>query len=464
MDRRTLLKIGGAAALSATVAAADPGPRGAAELRSRLKGTVLFPGDKDFEAEAKGYNPVATHRPEAIVIAGSAADVAAAVGFAARARMPVAVQATGHGIGAAATGGILINTRKLDRVTVDRRRRTVRVGGGVRVRAVVAQAAESGLAMRNGSSLDVGVVGYTLGGGLGPFGRAYGYAADHVRGIDLVTPSGRPLRLSRHENPDLFWAVRGAKSNFGVVTGMEFDLFPLSRLYGGALLFPGGVAEQVLAAYAALRLPEAMTTGLAVLRAPGKPPVVRVTAAFLGSQAAGERLLGPLLGLRPIQNTLGVLPYEKIGTIYNDPPAAPLPVHERSGLLRRLPVERLLAAAGPDAALPPGMVEVRHLGGALARRPAAPNAIGHRDAAYTLFLASPAPADQAAAVGAAQQKVMDALTGDLTGGMLPAFTSASDTAPERVRTAYEPETYARLRKLKRRHDPHNLFRANHNLR
>ncbi|WP_157251622.1 FAD-binding oxidoreductase [Nonomuraea typhae] len=469
MDRRTLIKIGGAVALSGTIAAGDPGgrpgPRPVTGLKNRVKGPVLFPGDKDFAAETRGYNPIVTHRPQAVVVASDAADVAAAVAFASMNGLPVAVQSTGHGIGASARDGILINTRKLDHVIVHPDRRTARIGGGARVRAVVESAAAAGLAMLNGSSLDVGAVGYTLGGGLGPFGRRYGYAADHVRSIDLVTPWGRALRVTPRAHRDLFWALRGGRSNFGVVTGMEIDLFPIPAVYGGALLFPGAAAPQVLAAYAGLRLPDAMTTSLAFLRAPGKPMVIRVTAAFLGTKAAGEQLLAPLLGLGPIQNTLAVVPYAKVGTIYNDPPAAPMPVHERSAFLGSFPVERLLAAAGPDAQLPPGMVEVRQLGGALSREPRLDSAIGHRKgAAHLLFLASPAPAEQAAPVAAAQQKVLDTLKADLSGGTLPTFMSAADISPERVRAAYEPRDYARLLRIKKNYDPRNLFRVNHNLR
>ncbi|MEU0567140.1 FAD-binding oxidoreductase [Nonomuraea sp. NPDC005983] len=481
MSGRSTIKAAGAATeggASAAQAADDPGDHFATRLRSAVKGAVLFPRDPGFTAEHAGFNPVVRHTPEAVVVPDDADDIRAAVRLASLLGLPVAVQATGHGISAAADGGMLINTRRLGSVTIDPVKRVARVAAGARMREVVEAAAAHGLATVNGSSLDVGAVGYTLGGGLGPLGRKHGYAADQVRSIDLVTPDGRLLRLSPDQHEDLFWAVRGGKSNFGVVTSMEIGLVTLATLYGGALFFLGEAADRVVRAYPAwaAELPEEMTTTLAFMRLPEAPTVppplqgrvaVRLTAAYLGGEEEGERLLAPMLAAEPTLGSMGALPYEKIGTIANDPPVAPLPVFERTGLLRALDdaaVERLLALAGPDAELPFGVIELRQLGGALARPAAVPNAIGHRDAGFLLFMANPAPADQAGVVKGLQQNLMDALEPHLTGGMLPNFMSSSDLAPEQVRAAYTPADHQRLTRLKQLHDPGNLFRVNHNIR
>ncbi|MFI6393663.1 FAD-binding oxidoreductase [Nonomuraea sp. NPDC050540] len=479
LSRRTIIKGAGAAlAIGSAAAAHDPGDRLVTRLKSAVKGTVLFPRDPGFAAEHTGYNSVVRHSPRAVVVPADAGDVRAAVRLAGVLGLPVAVQATGHGISAAADGGILINTRRLSSVRINPARRTAKVAAGTRMRTLVEAAAAHGLATINGSSLDVGAVGYTLGGGLGPFGRKYGYAADHVRAIDLVTPDGRPLRLSPGRHADLFWAVRGGKSNFGVVTAMEIDLVKVATLYGGALFFFGEAARRVVRAYPAwaARLPEEMTTTLAFMRLPKAPTVppplqdrvaVRLTVAHLGRDQEARRLLAPMLAAGPELNTMGTLPYEKIGTISNDPPVAPLPVFERTGLLGKLDaaaVERLLALAGPDVKLPFGVIELRQLGGALARPAAVPNAVGHRDAAALLFVANPAPADQAGAVRKLQQQLMDGFKPHLTGGMAANFMSGADLAPEQVRAAYTPADYKRLTRLKRKHDPRNLFRVNHNIR
>ncbi|MFD1933099.1 FAD-binding oxidoreductase [Nonomuraea mangrovi] len=481
LSRRSVIKGAGAAVVGsapAAHAAHDPGDRLATRLRSAVKGTVLFPRDPGFAAEHAGYNPVVRHAPKAVVVPADAGDIRTAVRLAGLLGLPVAVQATGHGISAAADGGILINTRRLASVTIDPVKRVAKVAAGTRMRTLVEAAAAHGLATINGSSLDVGVVGYTLGGGLGPLGRKYGYAADHVRAVDLVTPGGRPLRLSPDRHADLFWAVRGGKSNFGVVTGMEIDLVEAATLYGGALFFLGEAVQRAVRAYPAWAagLPEEMTTTLAFMRLPKAPSVppplqervaVRLTAAYLGRDQEGRRLLAPMLAAGPELDTMRALPYEKIGTISNDPSVAPLPVFERTGLLRSLDaaaVERLLALAGPGVKLPFGVIELRQLGGALARPAAVPNAIGHRDAEALLFMATPAPAAQAGAVRKQQQQLMDGLEPHLTGGMSANFMSSADLAPEQVRAAYTPADYARLTRLKRVHDPRNLFRVNHNIR
>ena len=474
--RRHVLAAGGAGLAAIALgteragahAVASP-PIQEAELRSTLHGSVLFPGDPGFEDECKVYNPVVRHKPHAIVVPTCSADVAAAVGYAAFVGRPVAVQATGHGIGVPADGAVLINTRRLDSVTVDPRERTARIGGGVRWQAVVEAAGKHGLAPLCGSSLTVGAVGFTLGGGIGPLGRSYGFAADRVQELSLVTADAQIRRVTPRRHRDLFWGVRGGKSNFGAVTEMEIQLVPVSRLYGGVLLFAGQRAGEVLDAYSSWtkRLPGSMTTSLAFLRPPGGRMFVRVTVAYLGKAAEGDRLLDPLRELGPDTDTVKSLPFTEVGTIYNDPPATPVPVFERSGLLRVLDhpaITKLVELAGPGAQLPPGMVELRHLGGALERRPAVGNAVGHRDARYLLFLAMPAPADQGDSVTRLQSGLMQAMRPHLTGGVLPNFMSSTDTTDDRVQAAYEPADLERLLALKREYDPHNLFRINHNLR
>src|SRR5882724_5820921 len=167
-----------------------------------LAGPVLRPEDADYDRARSGFQTAYRHRPSVIVAATSAADVRAAVRYAAGAGLSVAVQATRYG-----------------------------------------------LAPLSGSSPGVGVVGYTLGGGLGVLGREYGYAADHVRAVELVTADGAPWRVTTESDPELFWALRGAGGNFGVVTALEMSLVPVTRLYGGGLYFDTALVPDVLAAY-----------------------------------------------------------------------------------------------------------------------------------------------------------------------------------------------------------------------
>jgi FAD/FMN-containing dehydrogenase len=217
---------------------ANPTRTDAAELGARVTGPVFLPGDDGFTAECTTYNLNAPLEPALAVGVTSVADVQAAVRFAARREMPVAIKSTGHQVDRSAHGAVLISTRRMDAVAIDADHRTARIGPGARWGQVIEAAAESGLAPMNGSALDVGAVGYSLGGGLSPaWGRSKGYAADHIRCLEVVTADGQLRRVDADTEPELFWALRGGKGNFGVVTAMACDLFAQSRLYGGGRWF-----------------------------------------------------------------------------------------------------------------------------------------------------------------------------------------------------------------------------------
>lgn len=445
-----------------------PIPPGAvAALAAEVDGDVLLPWDEDYAAERAGFNRVAQHQPALIVAAAGAADVRAAVTFAADYGLPVAVQATGHGIAAPTLGGVLISTRRMDHVTVDPVARTARVAAGARWEQVITAAAAHGLAPLNGSSPLVGVVGYTLGGGMGLLARKYGYAADHVTRIAVVTADGRLLSVTEKHLPELFWGLLGGKGNFGVVTAMEFELVPVTRLYGGGLYYDGADAAEVLHAWRrwAADVPEELVTSIALLRLPDLPQVpeflrarlmVHVRVAHLGSAEEGEELLRPMRAAAPVVlDEVGEMPYTSVADIHRDP-VDPMPYNERCITLRELDeaaVDRLLAVAGPGADADDLMVELRLLGGALGRPSPVPNAVGNRDAAFTLATLAPGPT-----------RVLDALAEWGTGGRYLNFLSGPDTADEEwVRACWPPETHARLTALKRAYDPQNLFRANHNI-
>lgn len=482
LTRRSALRIAGmgGAAAGATalgVWAASTGeaaPPTSSVDRARL--SLLRPGDAGFAAEKAAFNLTVTHDPHAIALPKSAQEAAAAVRYGIRRRLPVAVQATGHGIGVPADGALLVNTRHMTGVRIDPRTRTARIQAGTRWAEVIRAAAEHGLAPLVGSAPGVSAIGYTTGGGLPVFGRAYGYAADHVRRFGLVTPDGQLREVSPFQHPELFWGVRGGKSNFGLVTSMDVALFPVRTLYGGTLTYPGALAPQLLRAYQnwSARLPERASSEFSLARMPDLPSVpeplrgqllTNIRFAYLGSAANGERMLRPMLLGQPLANTVTELPHARIGEVYNDP-TTPMPAWERSGLVRRLDdrtVERLLALAGPGATLPPGAISIRQLGGALSRRPRYANVIGHRNAGFTFFSAMLAPADAGAQLRRAQQTLMDRMGNALTGGAFPNFLNSLDTTPEAVRAAYTEQDWHRLTLLKRRYDPRNTFRINHNI-
>ncbi|WP_372698633.1 FAD-binding oxidoreductase [Arthrobacter sp. JSM 101049] len=441
------------------------------DLRSHVRGAVRLASEGGFDAACRGFNLARQHRPEMVVVAASDDDIVVAVRHAARHDLRVHVHATAHGIGVPADGGLLINTSMLQDLSVDAERRTARVSAGVRWHQVIEAAAGHGLAPLNGSSPTVGVVGYTLGCGLGPMGRTFGFAADHVRGAQLVTAAGELLEVDADSNPELFWALRGGKCEVGIVTGLEFDLMPVRDVLGGAVFFPGDAAPVLLHAYAgwAATLPENTTTSIALLRMPDAEAIpaslrgrlsVHLRFVHVGSDTEGQALLAPMLGLcDPLGDMVGRMPYAAIGSVHQDP-LDPSPVWDASTLVDGLPAEAidaLLATAGPDVEVPLLLAEIRQLGGALSRQPEQANAIGGRDAAFSVYVVGPDLPELHDVVESAGKAVLAAMEPWSTGHTQINF-AGSDTTPESVRRAWSAESTQRLRTVKRAMDPDGRFR------
>ncbi|MFE0631645.1 FAD-binding oxidoreductase [Streptomyces sp. NPDC058864] len=454
-------------------------PVEAAELASLVGGPVLLPGEEGYEAECRIYNLNVSLEPALAVGAVNAADVRAAVRFAAREGRPVTVKTTGHQQVDPARGGVLISTRRMKGVAVDAGRRCARVEAGVIWQEVIDRAAEVGLAPVSGSAPLVGVAGYTLGGGLSPvLGRSRGYAADHVRSLEVVTADGELRHVTVGSDPELFWALLGGKGNFGVVTALEFDLFSLTRFYGGGIYFSGEHLAEVLHAWRTWQsdMPEEMSSSVAVQRLPPLPElpeplrgafVVHVRIAYLGPVAEGDRLIAPLRAAAPVLvDTVGEMPYTAMGAIHMDPPT-PMPYYDRTTMLREFPAEAadtLVELLGPGSGSPLVSVEIRMLGGALDREPAVPNAVSSRGLPFVLFGFGVGSPDQAGFLGSALDEVMKAMEPWSDGRRVVNFLSVEEaTDPERLSEVYGAERYRRLTAAKKAYDPTNMFRVNHNI-
>ncbi|WP_369389186.1 FAD-binding oxidoreductase [Streptomyces sp. CG1] len=425
----------------------------------------LRPGDRGYDDELAGFQLGFTQRPAVIVPARSAADVVAAVRYAAAEGLPVGVHATGHGLPGGYEGGLLITTRRLDGITVDAEARTVRVQAGVRWGQVVAAAEPFGLAPLNGSAPSVGAVSYTLGGGLGILAREFGYAADHVRRLEVVTAGGELRRVTPGSDPELYWALLGAGQNLGVVTELEIGLVPVRTLYGGSLAFDGRAVDPaaVLRAYEAWTrtVPDGLTSSFAAVPYPDLPAlpphlrgryVVSIRVAHTGDD--GDRLVAPLRRLGPLlSDSLREMPYAESHTIHSDPDF-PHAYYGDSAVLRDLDVERageLLRATGPEAEQM-CVVQINHLGGALARP--APNAVPYREGRFLLRLLTAGERDRARAV---LDPAFALLADDRLGRSLNFAFGAGD----RGAGLYDPDTRKRLARVKETYDPANLFRRNY---
>ena len=424
-------------------------------LDAVVRGRVLTGGDAGFGSASRPWNLAVEQSPVAVVEAADAEDVAAVVRWAGERGVAVAAQATGHGATGSASGAVLVRTAALDGVVVDPVRRTARVGAGVSWGRVQEAAAVHGLTGLPGSSPGVGVVGYTLGGGLSWFGRRYGWAADAVRAWEVVGADGVRARVCAQSDPDLFWALCGGGGDVAVVTAVEVELFEAPELYAGALVWPVERAARVAQAYEEVvaGAPQELSVWWNLHRFPGAEPLVSVQAAFLGSVVAGEKLLAPLASVGgAVGDTLGALPLTGLGAVTGDP-VDPTPGVSRTELLTG-EAGRWSEALASEPLDPLFGVQVRGLGGALAGPSGTP--FGPLTEPFYAY-AFGAPVGPGGA-----QAVRDRLD------RLFAGVSVSGRAPltglaggEPVGRAFAPAVVERLARIKRERDPHGVVRAAH---
>ena len=454
-------------------------PRVLDELRSSVTGPVLTPDDPNYGTEITGFDLSLVHSPPVVVGAATVGDVCATVRTAVAGGLPITVVGSGHGDIPAVTAGILLTTRRLDGVQIDTSSGTAHVGAGATWHDVLDRATPAGLAPLCGSAPAVGIGGFLLGGGLGPISRTFGFSSDHVRSFDIVCADGVLRTVSAQQDPDLFWALRGGKGGFGVVTAATIEMLELTTVYGGGEYYAAAQIPALLRAYQAFvdaGVPDELTTSIAMLRLPDlpllPPPLRGQTVAHLrigcvgaDGGAAAEKLLAPLRAAvgSPLLGAVGVLPYAQIGTIHNDPtvPSA----HATAGILLHQvtpeTVQALLAVAGPDVAAPLAIVEIRHLGGALGPAEGERDAVSGREAAFGMWISgAPQPAgfDPAAlaTTAAAVRGVLDAVAPWSTGSVQINFCGAVNTAAEAA-AAWPAAVSARLAAIRAQYDPQRVF-------
>jgi hypothetical protein len=442
---------------------------------SALEAKIVTPQHARFDEARRAWNLTIDQQPAAIVFPESAEDVAAAVLFARERGQRIAAQGTGHNAGPLGSleDTILLKTERMRRVHIDPTARLARVEAGVLWIEVVEAAARHGLAALSGSSPDVGVVGYTLGGGLSFLGRKYGLCANAVRAVELVTADGRLVRADRDNEPDLFWALRGGGGSFGVVTTIELELFPIEHAYAGVLWYPIERGREVLHAWRELThsdvLPDELTTLGRFLRLPPIPDIpeqlrgksfVIVEAYHVGEPAQAEELLAPLRALGPISDTIGTVPMPVLSRLHMDPE------HPVSGfgdglMIADLPEQALDAfvdVAGQTAEFPLLTVEVRHLGGALGRPHPAHGALSSIEAQYSLFAAGMVPAPELEAPVRAQVEAVKAALAPWAASRM--YLNFADTQRDPA-SFWTEHAYSRLRRIKAAVDPNDLIRSNH---
>ena len=439
--------------------------------------TVIRPGEDGFDQGRQAFNLTVDQRPELIAYPADEREVVALVRQAREQGLRIAPQRTGHNAGPIdwERPAMLLRTDAMQGVEIDAVNRRARVRAGAMWMDLVDEASEIGLAALHGSARDIGIAGYSLGGGVGWYARKHGLQSNAVTAIELVTADGELVRADHDNEPELFWALRGGGGSFGVVTALEFDLLPISEVYAGMLLFPIERADEVLHAWhewTAAGVPEEATSIGSVLSVPdidGVPDMVRgrsfarVEVAYLGTEADGAGLLRPLRELGPEIDTFAMVPPVALSYLHMDPDT-PMPYASGARLLGDLPakaIDDMLAAAGPGSGSQLLMAELRHLGGALARPVPHHGARATLDGSYLMFgVGLVMGPEHAPAVKADCARLVDAMAPYDSGSAYLNFVEEDFDASR----AFSPEDWRRLREVRAAVDPDGLFVANHEVR
>jgi UDP-N-acetylenolpyruvoylglucosamine reductase len=442
-------------------------------LGARLAGDVVTPADAEWDEARRAWNLAVDQRPDAVALPESAEDVAEIVRHARDHGLRVAPQGTGHNadpIGDLA-GTILVKTERMRSVTIDPEARIARVEAGVIWIEVVRAAAEHGLAALAGSSPDVGVVGYSLGGGVSFLARKRGLSTNNLAAVEVVTADGKLVRADAENHPDLFWALRGGGGSFGVVTAVELKLFPLTELYAGAFFYPVERASEVLQAWRewTADVPNEMLSIGRIMQFPPIPDIPEplrgnsyalVEVIYEGDEAEGTELVKPFRELGPVIDTVKTIPITELSELHMDPPE-PVPGMGDGFTLDELTEETIVAVVDLAVGSPFLSFEVRHMGGALAEAKPEHGALASIDAAYLGFAVGiPMSPEVGEAIGKQLDAMHERLAPWTSRHMYLNFRERSKDPAE----FWQPDVYRRLQAVKARYDAGELIRSNHPVR
>ena len=442
-----------------------------ADLAGQVSGSVLGPQDAGYDSARAVHNGLIDRRPALIVRCRTPCDVAAALALARRAGLEVSIRGGGHNVaGRAVTdGGVMIDLAEMKAIAIDLDEATATAEGGVIWGELNDAAAEHGLAVTGGAVSGTGIAGYTLGGGLGWLMANYGLAADNLLAVELVTAEGDVLQVNAASHADLFWALRGGGGNFGVATSLTYRLHPVQTIVGGLIAHPIDAAPELLRFYreAVADASDDLTVFAGLVHAPdGSGAKLSATVVFhTGDAAEAERDLEPFKTWgSPLMVEVGPMPYPVMNTILDAGFPAGSLNYWLSSFTRGLPDELINLAVERFATVPSAMSSIlfEHFHGAVTRVGATETAVPHRDEGWNLLIPS-------VWTDAADSEANIAWSRESFAAMRPHFGSGrwlnylgDDQAEDAVRAAYGPN-YDRLREVKRRYDPENVFHLNHNI-
>jgi len=449
-------------------------PPAVQEFKASLRGTLLQPGDPDYDQARKVWNGMIDKRPAMIARCAGVSDVIQSVNFARAHNLLLSVRGGGHNVGgnAVCDGGLTIDLSPMKSVRVDPGRRLAQAEAGMTWREFDRETQAFGLATTGGQISATGIAGLTLGGGWGYLARRYGLSCDNLESVDVVTASGQFLTASAAENADLFFGVRGGGGNFGVVTSFEYHLHPVTTVLSGIIAYPFQKAREVLKLFRELTsaAPDELASGIVLISLPDGTPVAGIVLCYSGPLTEGERLLKPLRAFGPpLIDQIGPIPYTAAQQLIDGfyPPG--LQNYWKASFLKKISDEAIDTMVDFCSRRPSpmchGLIE-HQLGGAVSRADRDVTAFAHRDVEYSFMAlglcATPVEVEKCAQWA---REFWGAMQPSSTGAVYVNYLGReADEGPDRIRAAYGPEKYARLVALKNRYDPSNLFRLNQNIR
>jgi FAD/FMN-containing dehydrogenase len=440
-------------------------------LRGSFSGPVLRSDDDGYDDARHVYNGLIDKRPALIARARSAPDVAAAIAAAREAGLEISVRGGGHGVaGRAVTdGGLMIDLSLMKDIEVDPDRRTARAGGGVTWAEFNDATAAHGLATTGGVVSTTGIAGLTLGGGFGYLMGTHGMAADNLLSAEVVTAAGDVLTASAEDDPDLFWAIRGAGANFGVATALEYRLHPVGQVVGGVVVHPFDAAKDFLGFFREFTadLPDEVYTFGGLVHAPDGSgvPVSVAAVGHIGDEASAISDLKPLLEFgSPLMVQVGPMPYPAINTMFDEAYPIGSLNYWKSSFLRDLDDGAIDAMIETFGSCPSPMsgVAMEHFHGQATRVGVTDTAVPHREPGFNLLLTSvwtdPVETERNVAWS---REVYGALEPFFAGRRYVNYLSEDDAdAPGRV---IYGSNFDRLADLKAKYDPDNVFHLNQNI-
>ncbi len=447
------------------------------DLRDELLGELVGPGDADYDEARSVWNGMIDRRPALIARCTGPGDVIAAIRFARSEGLAVAVRGGGHNVAGNATcdNGLVIDLSPMKGVRVDAEARTVRAQGGLTWGELDTETQSFGLATTGGLVTTTGIAGFTLGGGIGWLMRKHGLACDNLISADVITADGQTVHASETENAELLWGLRGGGGNFGVVTEFEYRLHPVQQIFGGLVAWPADAGRDVLKFWRewVKDTPDELCTMAAFLYAPPEPfvppevvghPIFAIACFHLAPDRA-EADFQALRDQGPAVDVLGPMPYAGIQGMFDAGTPRGSRNYWRSGYVQELSDEAIDAIAGavPGLPHPLGQLHVHQMGGSMSRIGEGTTAFGSRDVPFLMnyigLWLDPAE-DQKNTEWV--KTASDAMAPFGTGQRYVNFLA--DEGDAGVASAYESETLARLRELKRKYDPTNFFQLNQNVR